>query len=142
MVNDIIEELPDLDMEPKSELLWWTNTHQCEVMTTLRVGSRGKCWDLPFREVLEVLGYRYHCDGKNNFIFRSRTVPMFTKCWRVLSHVCSRALNGSINWPWSSAAIDKVGAWEAKMLRLHGWVTGKGQHNYYVTVGGRLVYRC
>ena len=26
MVNDIIEELLDLDMEPKSESLWYTST--------------------------------------------------------------------------------------------------------------------
>ena len=26
MVNDIIEELLDLDMEPKPESLWWTST--------------------------------------------------------------------------------------------------------------------
>ena len=31
MVNDIIEELLDLDMEPKPESLWWTSTHQAEV---------------------------------------------------------------------------------------------------------------
>ena len=26
MVNDIIEELLDVDMEPKPESLWWTST--------------------------------------------------------------------------------------------------------------------
>ena len=54
MVNDIIEELLDLDMEPKPESPWWTSTHKHEDMTTLRVGSRGKTWDLPSREVFEV----------------------------------------------------------------------------------------
>ena len=28
MVNDIIEELRDLDMEPKPESLWWTSTYK------------------------------------------------------------------------------------------------------------------
>ena len=98
MVNDIIEELLDLDMGPKPESLWWTNTHKCEDMTTLRVGSRGNTWDLPFREVFEVLGCRCHLDVKgfqgaertmckglgswwrDKFIYRSRTVPMKTEC--------------------------------------------------------------
>ena len=47
MVNDIIEELLDLDMEPKPESLWWTSAHKHEDLTTLRVGSRGKTWDPP-----------------------------------------------------------------------------------------------
>ena len=28
MVNDIIEELLDLDLEPKPASLWWTGTHK------------------------------------------------------------------------------------------------------------------
>ena len=43
---------------------------------------------------------------------------MFTKCQRVLSHVNSTPLSGSVNWPWSVAMIDKVRAWETKILRL------------------------
>ena len=35
-----------------------------EDTTTLRVGSRGNTWDLPFREIFEILGYRSHQDGK------------------------------------------------------------------------------
>ena len=35
MVNDIIEELLDLDMEPKPESLWWTCTHKHEDMRSL-----------------------------------------------------------------------------------------------------------
>ena len=34
MVNDIIEELLDLHMEPKPESLWWTSTHKHEDMRT------------------------------------------------------------------------------------------------------------
>ena len=43
---------------------------------------------------------------------------MLTLCRRVLSHVKSTALNGSINWPWSAAVINNVRAWEAKILRF------------------------
>ena len=65
MVNGIIEELMDLDLEPKPESLLWTSTHKHEDTTTLRVGSRGRAWELPFREVVfELLGYRYHRDSK------------------------------------------------------------------------------
>ena len=48
MTNDIIEELLDLDMEPKPESLRWTSTHKDEEKTTLRVVSRAKAWELPF----------------------------------------------------------------------------------------------
>ena len=41
-VNDIMEELLDLDMEPKPESLWWTSINKDEDMTTLKVGNRGK----------------------------------------------------------------------------------------------------
>ena len=123
-------------MGPKRESLWWTSTHKCEDMTTLRVGSGRKAWDLPFREVFEVLGYRYHRDGtgsqgaertmckglvswwRDKFIFHSKTVLMVTKCKRVHSHVYCTVLNGSINSSWSVAMIDKVRAWEAKILRF------------------------
>ena len=89
-----------------------------------------------FREVFEVLGSRYHRDGKgfqgaertmckgmgswwrDKNIHRSKTVPMVTKCKRVHSRVYSTVLNGSINWPWSGAMINKIRAQEAKILRL------------------------
>ena len=37
MVNDIIEELLDLDMEPKPESLWWTCTYEEEEKHILKV---------------------------------------------------------------------------------------------------------
>ena len=64
MVNDIIEELLNLDMEPKPESLWWTSSYEEEDKLTLQVGGGGKDWELPFREVFEVLGYRFQRDGK------------------------------------------------------------------------------
>ena len=106
-------------------------------LTTVQVGSRGRAWELPFREVFEVLGYRYHRDGmgfqgaerttckglgnwwRDKYIYRSKTVPVAGKCKRVRSHVYSTVLNGSINWPWSGAMINKVGAWEAKDTASH-----------------------
>ena len=62
VVNDFIDELLDLDMEPKPQSLWWTCTERGEDTTMLR----GNTWDLPFCEVFEVLGYRYH-RGVNGF---------------------------------------------------------------------------
>ena len=35
-----------------------------EDQLTLKVGGGGKDWDLPFREVFEVLEYRFQHDGK------------------------------------------------------------------------------
>ena len=67
MVNDIIEELLDLDMDPKHESLWWTCTYNDEDMTTLKVGHCEKGWDLPFQVVFDVLGYRFHRGGEGLF---------------------------------------------------------------------------
>ena len=47
-VNDIIEGLLDLDVEPKPGSLWWTSTRKDDDMRTLRVGGRDKVWDLSF----------------------------------------------------------------------------------------------
>ena len=64
MMNDIIEELLDLNMEPKPESLWWTSTNKHEDMRTLRVEGRDKMWHLPVCEVFDVFRYRFHRDGK------------------------------------------------------------------------------
>ena len=64
MVNDIIKELLNLDMEPKPESLWWTSSYEEEDKLTLKVGGRGKDWDLPFREVFDVLGTVFNVMGK------------------------------------------------------------------------------
>ena len=40
MVNDVIEELLDLDMEPKPESLWWTCPYEEEEKLTLKVAGR------------------------------------------------------------------------------------------------------
>ena len=123
MVNDIIQELLDLDMEPKPESLRWTITYKDGDRATLRVGKEGLMWDLPHKEVL---GSRYHRDGKgfqgaermfckgmaswwkDRFFYRSRSVPIKTRCQRTLSHVYSAALNGSVNWSWSIDMLTKV----------------------------------
>ena len=108
MVNDIIEEQLDLAMEPKPESLWWTSTHTSEDGTTLKVGNRGHTWDLPFREVFDVL-----VTGKALIV---QSVPAKTKCHRVVSHVFSTALNCCVNWPWSVTTLTKVLQWDTKIL--------------------------
>ena len=42
MVNDIIDELMNLEMEPKPESSWWTSTYKGENGLTMDVGGRGK----------------------------------------------------------------------------------------------------
>ena len=116
MVHDIIEELLDLDSEPKAESLWWTSTHQAEEEETMNVENRGLTLDLVFKDVFEVLGYRFHrdvresqgagrtsCNGmasrwRDACIYRTKIAPMKKKCRRVLSHVCVTALDGSVIW--------------------------------------------
>ena len=41
MVNDVMEELMDLDMEPKPWSLW-TSVHEAEVEATLEVEGQGQ----------------------------------------------------------------------------------------------------
>ena len=74
---------------------------------------------------------------RDKYIYRSKTVTMTTKCKRDHSHVYSTVLNGSTNWPWSGAMINKVRAWEIQILRLtfrpgrmpdEPWVTYKNQN--------------
>ena len=55
---------------------------------------------------------------RDEHIYRLRTVPNTAKWNRVHSHVCSTVLNGSINWPWNVAMVNKVRPLEAKILRL------------------------
>ena len=126
----------ELCMEPKPESLWWTCTYKEEEEITLQVGSRGKMWELPFVEEFDVLGYRYHRSGKgthgvqktlckgmgswwrDHFIYRARNVPLLTKCRRIISHVFSTAVNGSLNWSWTVETSRIVRQWETKILRL------------------------
>ena len=37
VANDIIEELLDMDVEPKLESMWWTGTYEEEDAPTLKV---------------------------------------------------------------------------------------------------------
>ena len=70
MVNYIVEELLDLDTQPKLESP--VDEHfqgrgqsdiECQKVT-LNAGNRGLAWDFPVKDVFEVLGYRFHRDGK------------------------------------------------------------------------------
>ena len=89
-VNDTIEELLDLDMEPKPESLWWTNTYKDVEKTPLRVDSRNRASDLPF------------CGS-----LRCARIP-FSSGREGIRHVYSIVLNGSIDWRWSGATINKL----------------------------------
>ena len=122
MVKEIIDELMDLDLEPKQEPLWWKSTYKAEETPTLEVGSRRKRWEMPFDEVLDLSGYRFRRNGKgvqgtertlkkgvgswwrDSHTYRARGVSLRTRRERVVSHVFSTGLNGSENWPWS---VDK-----------------------------------
>ena len=64
MVGDVIEELMDLDMEPKQESLWWTSTYKSEDERTVTVGRTGKSWDMPFVKIFDLLGCRFRRSGK------------------------------------------------------------------------------
>ena len=169
MVNDI-EELLDLDVEPKPESPWWTSTHKHEDMTTRRVG-RGRAWELPFREVFDVLGSRCHRDGKgfqgaerttckgmgswwrDEHIYRSKTVSMAAKCKRVQSHEHSTVLKGSINWPWSGAKINKSSCLGSEDTTSHlqasheagrnvGGLQNEDMKKLNEKVGGKWACRC
>ena len=98
MVNDIIEELLDLDMEPRPESLWWTRTHKQEDMWTVRVGA-DRVWDLPFCEVSDVGAESTMCKclrrwWRDEYINRSKTVPMTAKC----KHAHSPCVQHSLEW--------------------------------------------
>ena len=74
------------------------------------MGRRDEVWDLPFCEVFDVLGYRFHRDvrgvqgverrickalkswWRDKCINRSKIVSMTTRCKRVHSHVHSTVL--------------------------------------------------
>ena len=62
MVNEIVEELLDLDMEPKPELL--TSTLQSRGHEDFACGRQRQIVGSPFCDVFDVLGYRFHRDGK------------------------------------------------------------------------------
>ena len=51
-------------MEAKSQSLWWTSSFEDEDCPTLKIGNRSQTWDLRFLKVFDVLGYRFHRDGK------------------------------------------------------------------------------
>ena len=60
----VIEELMDLDMEPRPVTLWWTSTYKADGGKTLQVGGKGKSWEMPFVEEFDPLGYRFPKNGK------------------------------------------------------------------------------
>ena len=67
-MNDIIDELMDLHMEPKPELLWLTSAYKVEDELALRVGSRRTTLDLPFDEAFDLLAYHFRRNGKGMWV--------------------------------------------------------------------------
>ena len=59
--NDLIEELMDLDTEPKPESLWWASIYKDDDERTLKVGTTEIC---RFFEVFDLLGYRFRRERK------------------------------------------------------------------------------
>ena len=58
MLNDRIEELRLLEMEPEPGSLV-ERTYQKEEKETLEVGHSGKKWSMPFVAAFDVLGFRF-----------------------------------------------------------------------------------
>ena len=56
MVDDIVDKLMDVDMEPTRESMWWTNTYKTANEVTLKVG----------RELGDAVlgGWRFRRSGK------------------------------------------------------------------------------
>ena len=105
----VVEELLELDMESKPE----SSTPTEEDVSTMKVESTEKIWDMPFMEVFDVMGHRFLRDGKGaqgpeKTLTKGLGVGGVTgKCHRVVGHVFITALNGSVQWPWSVARTTK-----------------------------------
>ena len=114
---------------------------------THKVAGRGTEWDQPSMEVFDVLGYRFNREGKGAqgverhcekewevggvsfiIIYRSRSLPLKTKCQGVFSNVFSTALNGSVNWH-GTLLGNKNHAFDSptKMLSGEEWITYKAR---------------
>ena len=102
---------------------------------TFQVGGGGKGWDLPFREVFEVLGTVFNVTGKAHkgskrhcpegwaaggvtlvFIVL-KAFSLKTKCQRVINYVFSFVLNSCSNWTWNVGNARVLHRWETKILR-------------------------
>ena len=68
--------------------------HKDEDTTTLKVGYGGKTWDFFFREVFDVLGCRFHHDGKGLKAPNGR----YAKVWAVGGGTSSSF--GRKGYPW------------------------------------------
>ena len=103
MVNDIIEELLDLDMEPMLESLWWASSYKNEDAAPLKVGR------LALDGVVRFLSNRFHRDVKGVQGAERKMCKGLGSWWRD-RFICRSKYpcNGSINWSWSGAVLDKV----------------------------------
>ena len=97
VVNDIFEKLLGLDMEPKPESLY----NKEEDGASLKVGIEVTTGVSFFSNVFDVLGYRFHRDGKGaqgiektlrGGLGPIEECPLKSKCHPVVSQVFSTAL--------------------------------------------------
>ena len=124
IVNEIIEELLELDMDPRPgdggiprrEKLHEKGCPKTLLSSCLCVLVHKSDSSLKgFKSVERTIFQDMESLCLYERIFRSRTVPMTTKCRRVHSHVNSTPFNDSIEWPWSCAMINKVRASEMRI---------------------------
>ena len=83
------------------------------------------CWDILFIVMeMEHKEWKRHCAkewgaGGETFIFTvPKSVPLKIECQRVVSHVFSTAINGSVNWNWTATMARMVRVLEIKIMRL------------------------
>ena len=55
---------------------------------------------------------------RDGYVYRAKSVPLNTKCHRVVSHLFSTALYGCVDWLWSVARTTKIHQLESRILRL------------------------
>ena len=134
MVNDIIEELSILDLEPKPQSLSWTNTHKGEDERTLNVWGQGKNWTCrswtrfkSWAIAFERLGNTFKARTRQSekgwevgggvVTSTVRRASLRKKFDSVASHVFRTAQNGGVNWLWSLERVVRAKRWESKILR-------------------------
>ena len=105
--HDIIDELLDLDMEPKGESLWWTSTCKAEAGSDLGGGRQRQELEDAVRGKERMLKRRMGSCWKNSYIYRAKSVSMTTMCERVVRQELSIGLNCSVIWLWSGGRSGK-----------------------------------
>ena len=136
--------------------------HKQEDVRTLSVGDRDKIWDLPFGEVFDVLGYRFHRDGKgfrgtertmckalrswwsDKYIYRSKTVPMMDGSMHACPQPCVQhspewQSQEAVEWRHDQRSTCLGGRTNLRLTFTDEtwWVTEQGEHFVNGKVKGR-----